>query len=184
MKIAMTGHTGGLGLELYTSLSSHHEIVGFALENGYDIAKSQDLDRIVLEAQNYDCFINNAYHEYGQTELLKRLYKVWYGQPRTIVNIGSAVVLESGSLLGIEYQLQKTQQLEFARSMRKFALPNLINIMPHWIDTKLSHDIKAAKMTTHSVAELIVDVLKYLDKGICIQELYFSHNATTQKVNK
>ena len=47
MKIAITGHTKGLGAELVKLLEPDHEIMGFSRTNGYDIEQPGTIDRIV-----------------------------------------------------------------------------------------------------------------------------------------
>lgn len=74
-KIAITGHTKGIGLALanyYTALGI--EVIGFSRTNGYDISKGVDQERIINESQDCDLFINNAYFRYAQIDLLQRWY--------------------------------------------------------------------------------------------------------------
>ena len=173
MKIGITGHTSGLGQALYDLLSIEHEVYGFALENGHDIGIDQHIDKIIDQIKDFDCFINNAYHNSGQTELLIKLYKKWYGLEKTIVHIGSNSILENRSSMSAEYVEQKKQQFEFIRSKRDFLHPYLIHVLPGWIDTPLIEENWFKKMNKQTVAELVIDLLKYLDKGVCVQEIYF-----------
>lgn len=88
MKIAITGHTKGLGLELVNLLSIDHEIIGFSRSNGYDIEKFYDV--IVDKSLNCDVFINNAYSSNKQLDIFNRLMTYWGKDlTKTIVNIGS-----------------------------------------------------------------------------------------------
>jgi len=60
-KIAITGHTKGIGLALanyYTDLGI--EVVGFSRTNGYDISKGVDQERIINESQDCDLFIQQC----------------------------------------------------------------------------------------------------------------------------
>jgi NAD(P)-dependent dehydrogenase (short-subunit alcohol dehydrogenase family) len=99
MKIAITGHTAGIGLalaELYQSLG--HEVVGFSRTTGYNIAVASDRARIVADAQDCDMFFNNAHDWFGdnfaEVTLFEALWQSWRGQRRTIVNISSLLVAE------------------------------------------------------------------------------------------
>lgn len=99
MKIAITGHTAGIGLalaELYQSLG--HQVIGFSRTTGYNIARPEDRARIVADAQDCDIFFNNAHDWYGdnfaEVTLFEALWQSWKGQRRTIVNISSLLVAD------------------------------------------------------------------------------------------
>lgn len=71
MKIAITGHTSGLGksfYEHYTKLG--HEVIGMSRSNGYCLPN--DLTKVAVEANKCDLFINNAYCDISQSELLQK----------------------------------------------------------------------------------------------------------------
>lgn len=87
MKYALTGHTRGIGEELFKTISLN--CIGFSKSLGYDITKKIDRLRIVEESLNCDVFINNAHAGYGQVELLYEVYDKWKNQDKIIVNIGS-----------------------------------------------------------------------------------------------
>lgn len=75
MKIAITGHTTGLGKFLFDYYTSqNHEVIGFSRTNGYDI--NTDIDKIVNESKDVDLFINNAYSGIQQSILTKRLLDI------------------------------------------------------------------------------------------------------------
>ena len=62
MKIAITGHTRGLGKGLYEQLGAlGHEVSGFSTSTGFDVNKELNRRTIVGVCQNFDLFINNAY---------------------------------------------------------------------------------------------------------------------------
>ena len=87
MKIAITGHTQGIGKGLYDCLSSTHEVKGFSRSNGYSIVSDQEL--ILNESKDFDVFINNAQVKNYQVTLFNKLYTLWKNENKTIVNIGS-----------------------------------------------------------------------------------------------
>lgn len=71
MKIAITGHTSGLGkifYEHYTKLG--YEVIGMSRSNGYCLP--DNISNVAAEANNCDLFINNAYCDTSQSELLHR----------------------------------------------------------------------------------------------------------------
>jgi short-subunit dehydrogenase len=61
-KVAITGHTRGIGASLTQKLSSECNVLGFSRSNGYDISKDEDLIRIIDETLDCEVFVNNAYH--------------------------------------------------------------------------------------------------------------------------
>lgn len=73
MKIAITGHTSGIGKEIYDKFKevSCREIIGMSRSNGYDI--EHDFDKIVEEATGAEMFINNAYRGSQQLKLFHAL---------------------------------------------------------------------------------------------------------------
>lgn len=85
MKIVITGHTSGLGMTLYRRFSAEHRVVGMSRTNGYDMSK--DLSSFLIK--DFDVYINNAYHEYSQTDLLYRLFEQNKYRNCSIINIGS-----------------------------------------------------------------------------------------------
>lgn len=92
MKIALTGHTKGLGKEIHNAFNC--DLV-FSRSNGYDISKKEDRTKIIQESMNSDVFINNAYdafnQEYGfsQTQLLYELYQA--GFKGLTVNVAASI---------------------------------------------------------------------------------------------
>ncbi len=73
MKIAITGHTSGIGKEIYDKFKevSCREIIGMSRSNGYDI--EHNFDKIVEEATGAEMFINNAYRGSQQLKLFHAL---------------------------------------------------------------------------------------------------------------
>lgn len=94
MKIAITGHTAGIGLGLKEIYEKNgHEVIGFSRETGYDISKKEDRERIIKESESCDMFFNNAFdwdNPFAQYELLDELWNKWLGQKKTIVNMSSS----------------------------------------------------------------------------------------------
>lgn len=83
MKVAITGHTYGIGKALETKFSVEGwQTVGFSRSNGYDISKAEDRNRIVEQSQDCDFFINNAYSTYAQCDLLFELWQAWQGKQK------------------------------------------------------------------------------------------------------
>jgi NAD(P)-dependent dehydrogenase (short-subunit alcohol dehydrogenase family) len=85
MKIAITGHTSGLGKALYEFYTSipYDKVIGLSRSNGFDINNPTP----ILDAiQGFDVFINNAYDGFEQVNLLYELIQGFKGR---IINISS-----------------------------------------------------------------------------------------------
>ena len=87
MKIAITGHTRGIGKAITENLKGN-DIIGLSRSNGYEISSIQ---KIVDTAKDADIFINNAYDGYYQRDLLVAFYNEWKDTNKMIINIGSIV---------------------------------------------------------------------------------------------
>lgn len=69
MKVAITGHTSGIGKGIYDFYRNKNiEVRGYSLENGYDI---KDYNKILEDSVDCNIFINNAYSYYTQSEIVK-----------------------------------------------------------------------------------------------------------------
>lgn len=71
MKIAITGHTSGLGKALFDHWSADHEVVGLSRSTGHDISKHPD--QIIATVSDCDLFFNNAHCGICQAKLLSAL---------------------------------------------------------------------------------------------------------------
>lgn len=73
MKCIVTGHTSGIGKSIYDHfLSKGWEVIGMSRTNGYDI--SVDQNKIINESTGCDIFVNCAYSDSAQLELLNALH--------------------------------------------------------------------------------------------------------------
>lgn len=85
MKIVITGHTSGLGKALYDGLSEKHDVLGLSRQNGHDLG----VDLCPFLVDNFDVYINNAYHRYAQVDLLYQIFDRNKYRKCTIINVGS-----------------------------------------------------------------------------------------------
>jgi len=110
MKIAITGHTKGIGKSLYDILSLSNNVKGFSKSKGYDITKKTDRSWILQEIKDCDVFINNAYDDFAQSSMLYELWTDWYNKEKTIITIGSDVTEHNLPLQWkdlLQYQMHK-----------------------------------------------------------------------------
>jgi nucleoside-diphosphate-sugar epimerase len=144
MKIAITGHTQGIGQALATVFQQYgHEIIGYSRSNGYNISDPQARQRMLLE--DVDVFINNAYHPTGQTKLLKELIDRWGNTDTLIVNMSSKCIMfptEDSDPAVQEYQeiykAAKLEQEQIINALLPHRNPKLLNIIPGVVDAGLS----------------------------------------------
>ena len=74
MKIALTGHTRGIGNACKQLLEPEHEIIGFSRTNGYNINEPKVIYELAKDA---DVFINNAQFQDYQTKLFDLFWDDW-----------------------------------------------------------------------------------------------------------
>ncbi len=122
MKIAITGHSKGLGKALFEFLSQKHKIIGFSRSNGYDIKSPGDRKKIIKESKDCDVFINLVHNYYHQTDLLLELHKSWKGLQKYIINIGTSAVDNGDFGIGdyqlSEYKVQKTTLVDMITTLK------------------------------------------------------------------
>ena len=94
MKIGITGHTKGLGLIVYNRLNLTHNVIGFSRTNGYDVQSS---NKIIEKLNDCDVFINNVYYQTTQSDLFLNLFEKWKNLEKTIININSSSIHQSGA---------------------------------------------------------------------------------------
>jgi nucleoside-diphosphate-sugar epimerase len=91
MKIAITGHSAGIGQALSTIYTEQgYEVVGLSRRNGYNI---RSIPKVAGMIESCDVFINNAQVGFAQTELLWEVWRRWQGQEKIIINISTQMVL-------------------------------------------------------------------------------------------
>lgn len=120
MKIAITGHTAGIGQALakeYQQLG--HEIVGLSRREGNNI---RNIPKICDQIEPCDMFINNAQTGYAQTELLFEMAARWQGTQKHIMVISTMMTQDPVSVLpGLnmdQYRVQKVALEEAVRQIR------------------------------------------------------------------
>lgn len=172
MKVAITGHTKGIGRAV-ADLFYTDEVIGFSRSNGYDISIHDNINRIVSESAGCDVFVNNAYYDFAQCELLEAMFEQWKHDPsKTIVNIISRA--RYGLSKAKFYAQTKMELYSHAKNMmfNPEKRCRIININPGYVKTDMvSHVPETTKMLT---PEQLANMIKWcLDQpqGIEVGEL-------------
>ena len=83
MRIAITGHTAGIGQAFSQYLAARgHQIQGLSRREGHNI---RNIPKIVEQILPCDMWINNAQAGYAQAELLHRVVEVWGDDPTKMI---------------------------------------------------------------------------------------------------
>jgi NADP-dependent 3-hydroxy acid dehydrogenase YdfG len=156
MKIAITGHTSGIGKALYTLYeNAGHEVIGFSRSNGFDITKPDQFSKIVKQVIDCDVFFNNAYAAFIQVEFLYSLHPHWVNEMSK-----THVVISSNSGDGIKktphpYAIHKAAIDKTAEQLNQSARYRLINIRPGYVDTPRVKRVVEPKINVDDLAETI-----------------------------
>lgn len=152
MNVVITGHTSGLGRELY--LRSKNNAIGLSRSNGYDLTKN--LDDFCVD---FDIFFNNAYSGWKQVDLLYKLFEKNKDRKCMIVNIGSVSADGNYDVVN-KYAVHKSAldkactQLQLIDSECK-----VIQIKLGRMDTPLVANKIARKMDPAMIADIIHDTV-------------------------
>jgi len=163
MKIAITGHTAGIGQALAAVYQHHgHEVMGFSRSNGYDIRCADRRSAIIQACRDADVFVNNARgspgDEFAQVKLLFEIWQAWQAQQRQIINISSSLTMRWEHDVGILTYRTSKRALEDACDFlwNKSAWPAVSVIAPCRTDTPSTEYLKTSnKVDTMEFAQLV-----------------------------
>lgn len=172
MKLAITGHTRGIGKAI---ADLYPNSIGFSRVNGYDISDPEVVSLIVEVVTNMNCdvFVNNAYYDFAQCDLLEAMFAHWKHDPtKTIVNIISRARYGLGKA---KFYGQTKMELYSKAKTMMFSPEKrcrIININPGYVKTDMvAHVPESVKMLT---PEQLAEMIKWcLDQpqGVEIGEL-------------
>ena len=171
MKIAVTGHTKGIGkaiADLYKE--QENEVIGFSRSTGYDISSVETINNIITQSIDCDVFINNAYHDFAQCDLLEGIFDKWKDDPnKTIVNIISRAKYGLGKA-----KFYGQTKIELYTKAKKMMFSDkrcrIININPGYVRTDMVAHVDVKMLTTEQLAKMIKWCLDQ-PQGIEIGEL-------------
>lgn len=176
MKIAITGHTAGIGKSFSESLAARgHEIIGISRRTGDNIRRIEHTASVI---EACDLFINNAQTQYAQTELLYAVWQKWQGREKYIWNI-STMMTENPTnscpdgqqdLMMSQYRNQKIALEEASRQLRfKNAWPSISIIRPGGVATQENFN-NTNKTDVDAWVESIIKIFSQ-NKNINISEI-------------
>lgn len=163
MKIAITGHTKGIGKALTEYFTAHgHTVIGFSRSNGFDITDQQTREYIGKVLETCDVFINNAYAPYAQKQLLLDTILLWKNTTNTIINIGSkSTLIKAVPPYMEDYVQDKLQQSTIIKDRIFKARPHIMNFTIGLVDTDMAKAFDARKMQPCDIAKLIATLLEF-----------------------
>lgn len=151
MKLAVTGHTSGLGLSIYNHFKNQYQVFGFSKSNGFNISDPSARKKILDTSKNFDIFVNNAYNNFDNSQLLllEEIFELWKGENKVIVNISSRYTKDTNL-----YCITKKEQDSFCEK-NLYNLPKIINLKPGLIDTPRVQNQKGKKLSTDQVLTIL-----------------------------
>jgi NADP-dependent 3-hydroxy acid dehydrogenase YdfG len=167
MKIAITGHTAGIGQALtqqYTKLG--HDIVGLSRREGNNI---RNIPKICDQIESCDMFINNAQAGYAQTELVFEMAKRWSGTRKHMVIISTQMTHYPVSPLpGLDmehYRIQKVTLEEAVKQLRNLELGIMFTVVkPGNIATTADKTVPPAA-DVDNWAQTLIEILDLATKN-------------------
>jgi short-subunit dehydrogenase len=173
-KIAITGHSKGIGHALTQTLKNDHTILGFSRSNGYDLSDKLNYLRAWEEMRNADVLINNAYttkNRYLQTEILNDFMDLHlHDESKLIINLLSMAPHVFKSIPS--FNQYAASKVLLADTVNRLKLSNhkcgIICVAPGWVETPMFHrfkdnypaEISDGVLSAKDVAEKIVDLMK------------------------
>jgi len=176
MKIAITGHTAGIGKAFAEQLGQRgHTILGISRRDGENIRRVPHTASLI---EPCDMFINNAQTGYAQTELLYEVWSRWKGQQKYIWNISTTMVESpinsqpdgQDDLIMSQYRNQKLALEEASRQLRfKNRKPCISIIRPGGVATQDRFD-NSNKANVNVWVRSVIDIFSH-NNNIDISEI-------------
>lgn len=118
MKIAITGHSAGIGAALSRCYARRgHDIIGLSRRDGHNI---RNTPKIANQIEPCDMWINNAQAGFAQTELLFEMAQRWQGTKKSIMVISTMMTQDPTSCLpGLDMDLYRIQKVALEESVKQ-----------------------------------------------------------------
>ena len=180
MKIAITGHTAGIGRSLTNSYHSRgHEIIGLSKRHGDNI---RNVPKIAQKIEPCDMWINNAQDGFAQTELLFEMARLWQGTRKHIMVISTMMTQQPASPLpGLDMDLYRVQKIALEESIRQIRYRhlriNLTLVRPGNIATSTDKTVPPSADVDHW-AETLVKLFETAAPDLVIPEISLAPRST------
>lgn len=182
MKIVITGHTQGIGEQLYHHWKEQgHEVIGLSRATGYNI--EDDSNEVIKEIESAGLFVNNAnigdsqlqliesslnkvplmivvgnglhhYTNYGTFDYIEHKQKLFEMCKDSIMSINNSTKILH---LGLTFLPHTNVDQENYISWKQ-----MFRVIDEWIDNPVFWDInynwKATKLITHKIKQMIPDL--------------------------
>jgi nucleoside-diphosphate-sugar epimerase len=178
MKIAITGHTRGIGKALSDGFASQgHEVIGFSRSTTPNLSSEEGIEAVANASIDCDMIVINAYDfelrktnlGFAQTTLLLKMWELWKDKDKIIVTIGSRS--SDGSMIGSDpvpmrpfyYYIHKCTLDLAVKQLRNIQKtnPQIINLKPGYVDTDMISHVTAKKLDPKDVFELLDWAIKH-----------------------
>lgn len=141
MKIAITGHTSGIGLALFNYYSNKgNEVIGFSRSNGYDLSDDSNISKIIKEVKDCDIFFNNAYYELSQVKLLYAMHMLWQQNPKKCMVVTGSRSADFIDHRTSGYTLMKSALDTAIKQCQYSSRYHLLNFKPGYTNTPMATD--------------------------------------------
>ena len=167
MRVAITGHTSGIGQGLYNYFQERgYPVQGFDQTNGFVLPEAEN--RVLEQIEDCDIFINNALPVASQISLLKQLWPKWKNTDKKIIVLGSIASQMESVQAGVEdYRQEKNELARVCKSLQYGEWPNpysrcsLMVIHPGFVATNLISHLGLPPKQCMSVTQ-VVNVVDYM----------------------
>ena len=169
MKIAITGHSSGMGQALTRQYKQRgHTVIGLSKRDGNDI---RNINRVADQIESCDMFINNAQQGFAQTDLLFEIHNRWKGQEGKEIIVISTMMTMSGPDCDehIPYYSQKVALENASLQLALSTLwPKITLIRPGEVNTGPHSSTQACDVDAW--AESMINIIESVKPGLRVYE--------------
>jgi NAD(P)-dependent dehydrogenase (short-subunit alcohol dehydrogenase family) len=192
-KIGITGHTSGIGKEIYDHcMFKGYEVYGYSRATGFNMVVN-DADDIINDIlrRDLDYVFNNAWLPRLQNKILKVLHWQWRDREGTyIVTTGSGSIYQPG-LTGDAYTKDKTELRDYCiEAANTWPLDNkcrIFNVSMGWVNTAMVVEENENFLDAYSAALIMLNLIeeqKYVVPELVIGTPQIPREEIEKVVNK
>jgi NAD(P)-dependent dehydrogenase (short-subunit alcohol dehydrogenase family) len=161
MKIVITGHTRGLGKNLFEAYEkAGHDVVGYSLSRGCDLTDHSKQRHVAKATQDADVFINNAPGLFQHMLFIRSLEGMYNKEGTVIVNV-SSLTSRYGVGASLDYSAQKAALdiVTTTHQLKGVRWPAALLFRAGYIDTDRSAAKQEKKVSVEHCTKLIIDAV-------------------------